>query len=174
MMTWMRAVWIVTALLATVALPAQAGALTLAPPGKAGVNQYAETIPSSSGNIAPPSGGGSVSPAYLSQLGHGRSGAAKLAKLGSAGQAAAGLAEATAPRPAGRVAAAAAQSPGDLRPGQPKGQSTLAAFWSAVTGSDGGGLGLLFPVLLASGLIMSIAITLGAARRRAQPPDAAR
>ena len=160
-MRWAAITLISAALLV---LPSSAVAAHLAPPGKAGANQYFETIPTSQGNAAPPTG--AVNPHPLARLGAGRRGAARLARLGKQGAAAAALAQATAPAKAG---SAASQGPGRPAPAtvtQSSGQSPVSALVSALGGSDSGGLGLVLPLLLVTGLIVALGFVALAVRPR--------
>jgi hypothetical protein len=154
---WMRWAPIGIAFALSLANPAGAIGLVLAPPGHAGTQQYFETIPTSSGSAAPPgtvsgSGINSGGTQPLARLGHGRAGAAKLAGLGSDGRAAANLATTTAPPvPAAATPnSAAAASNG----------SVASGLAHALTGSDSGGLGLLLPLLLATGFVAALGVIL--------------
>jgi hypothetical protein len=133
---------------------AAASAAVLAPPGHAGANQYFETIPTSSGNAAPPGsvhGSGSTQSGSqsLNGLGQGASTDGTLAGLGQTGQAAAALTAATAPTPASRAArqAAAGGVP-------PNGGSAASGIGHVLTGSDTGGLGVALPLLLGTVLLV--------------------
>ena len=178
---------IVTAVM--LALPGPAMALTLTPPGKAGANQYFETVPSSGGNAAPPHGTNPGSRAFR-HLGQGAAGDTRLSRLGTTGAAAAALAAATAPTPAadagngsasGAVNGSGSGNPGGSSTGrtgpgqvsitQPSGQSGASALASALTGSDDNGLGFLLPVFLIATLVMAIGFGLLRMRQRPQPPD---
>ena len=150
------------------AMPQLASAITIDPPGKAGANQYAETIPTANGNTTPPAGGGSSAPVggALAQLGRGRAGASALVRRGGDGRAAAAFATATAP--------AVATSP--LEPGAPSGVATphgdspLSTILGSLTGSDNGGLGALLPVLLAVTLVLAVGLAVWRRRQRTEPP----
>jgi hypothetical protein len=171
-MRWMRRAPILLLCAAWLALPAQALAISIAPPGKAGADQYFETLPSSGGNVAPPAGNGNGNSGSgsnaLTHLGQGRAGASTLAHLGTAGAAAAGLAEATAPTPArsGHHGSAAGASTVSAPAG-----STAGAFAHVLTGSDSGGLGVLLPLLLATGVIAAIGLAAARLRRGGGPPE---
>ena len=172
---WIQRALIVISFAVLLALPGQALALSIAPPGKSGADQYFETIPTSSGNAAPPgtvpgsSGPGSHA---LTQLGHGAAGAAALARLGTEGSAAAALAAATAPTPVPRALVPRTRSGGSTRRAPaPGGGSAPSGLTQALTGSDSGGLGLVLPLLLATSLIAAIAVVAARLRRRAQPPE---
>ncbi|HEX3801314.1 MAG TPA: hypothetical protein VHV75_00595 [Solirubrobacteraceae bacterium] len=146
--------------------PAVAGAKTYAPPGKAGSSEYAETLPASGGNIAPPTSADSASGATLSKLGAGRKGAQQLAKLGKAGQSAAAFARATAPPlvpAAGPTSASAASGPA--------GGSALSGLVHLIGGSDVDGIGVFLPLLLAFGLGAAVAVSVLRVRRGGQQPS---
>jgi hypothetical protein len=171
-MRWMRWALIVSALGLPIALPANAFALVLAPPGHAGANQYFEVIPTSAGNAAPPgsvSGSGSAQggPQALAPFGKGRSGDTKLAKLGKDGQAAAALAASTAPSVPGATGRAGTSS---LNGATSQGGSASGGVADALTGSDAGGLGLLLPLLLATALVAALGIAAARLRRRPASP----
>jgi hypothetical protein len=153
----------------SLALPAYAPARVLAPPGHAGANQYFEVIPTSAGNAAPPgsirgSGSAGGGPQALATLGRGRSGDSRLARLGKDGKAAAALAASTAPAavPGERIGRGTASVP----PSASGGGSVASGVAKALTGSDTGGLGLLLPVLLATGLVVALGITAARLRQR--------
>lgn len=167
---------------AVLCVPGQAFALTLNPPGQAGANQYSEVIPTSVGNASPPQGGASNGHA-LAHLGQGAKGSARLSHLGKTGAAAAALAAATAPTPASNATAGAGKGAGggSSRPvhtgpggvvSQPQGSSSVSALVSTLTGSDDGGLGLLLPLLLVTGLVVALGVALLALRRRDRGPGA--
>ena len=170
----MRRLVIALLLGAGLGVPSSALGVVLVPPGKSGANQYFEDIPTSMGNAAPPGtgpgSGTTSSPAAINHLGHGRAGSASLARLGKDGQAAAALAQQTAPTPAGRATGGATTSGGST--GSPSatspqvsGGSAAGAVADALGGtSSGGGLGLMFPILLAAGV--AAALGLGAWRLR--------
>lgn len=178
----MRRALIAIVFAAVLAVPGQALALHLAPPGKAGADQYFETVPTSAGNAAPPSGGTTNGHA-LAQLGHGRVGAARLSHLGKTGQAAAALAAATAPTPASRLlangpgangrGANGSGAAGSTTISQPQGKSAVSAIVDALAGSDDGGLGVALPLLLVTALIVALGLGVVALRRRDRPPGAA-
>jgi hypothetical protein len=152
-MRWMQRASILVSFAVLFAVPSNALALTLAPPGKSGADQYFETIPTSVGNAAPPgsvSGSsfpGGQSPKRLRQAG---AGAAGLSRLGKDGRAAAALAKATAPVLAG--------APGRTAGGAGK---------SIYQGSDHGGFGLLLPLLLATSLLITVGFAAPRLRRLA-------
>lgn len=134
------------------AAPAQA--VTLVPPGKAGADQYFETIPGAGGNSAPPVGApssgtaGGAAARTLAPFGGGRRGAARLARLGATGQAAAALAGATAPSPvAGHPPRVALD-----------GSSPLTAVTKALGNTSSGGLGLILPLVMATALVLALAV----------------
>jgi hypothetical protein len=164
-MRWMRRAPMVVGFTVVLAIPTNALALVLAPPGHPGANQYVEVIPTSAGNAAPPgsvrgSGSATAGPQALANLGHGSSGDARLAKLGKEGQAAAALAASTAPTPARDGSGAAGGSAS-------QGGSVTGGIANALTGSDRGGLGILLPLLLATALIAAVGVI--AARLAGRP-----
>ena len=157
----------------SLAVPHVAAGRLVSPPGKAGVNQYTEDLPSSQGGVAPPYlGGGSAPPGAIASLGRGRAGAAALSHLGKAGQSAAAFARETAPIPARPIAAPRAQKPGAKTRSVPgptyrtSGSSTAGAVADALGGSGSSGLGLVFPILLILSLVG--AAGLGAWRLRSR------
>jgi hypothetical protein len=183
-MRWMRRAGVTFVFAVLLAVPSVAGALTLAPPGKAGASQYFETIPTSSGNAAPPQGGGSGHAASVA-IGNGVAGSHALAKLGSDGQAAAALAVATAPVVAassGKQGASAGSQPSGSKPptsstaaggsatSQPGG-SAVGGVANALTGSDQGGIGLFLPLLMLLTLAVAVWAGVRNARRSGGPPE---
>jgi hypothetical protein len=163
-MRGMRWALICGVLIASWALPAGALAGVLAPPGHAGANQYFETIPTAAGNAAPPGsvrGSGSPTPGSQALAGHadGQSTDVKLAHEGKSGQAAASLAAATASPLSSRSQRRAAASAGG-------GGSVAGGIERALTGADTGGLGVALPLLLATFLLVAVAIVLARARPR--------
>ena len=123
----------------------------LVPPGKAGANQYFETIPGAAGNLAPPRPrptAQDLNRATWAGSGKGTAVAPALARFGAHGSAAAKLAAATA-LPSGTHAH-------DLR--APHGESPPLAIASMLAGSDAGGMGPLLAILLvavvAAGVVM--------------------
>lgn len=166
------------------ALASPAGALAAKtkvydPPGKAGASEYAEVVPSSGGNVAPPyMGGGNPTAAQISKLGAGRSGVRKLAKLGTQGAAAAHFAAQTAPV---RSTAPALPATGGLASGGSGGParatqlraqrgSAINGLAGLLGGSDAGGIGVLLPLLLALGLGGAIAFSAARVLRARRPP----
>ena len=151
-----------------VTVPPASRAVTLTPPGKAGADQYFETVPSDSGNAAPPALNGTsptASPS-LDRIGSGRAGAVALAKLGTAGQAAAALAAATAPAApviTGRVISDNGQAITPT-PHTDGSGSAAGGLTRALTGSDSGGIGFVLPLLLVLSLV--VAVVAGARRAR--------
>jgi hypothetical protein len=145
--------------------PAAANAKKYLPPGKAGASEYAEVVPTAGGGVKPPTNDSTAGGAALSKLGAGRAGAHKLQKLGMDGQQAAGFARATAPRLApvssGGGPSASASIPRT-------GGSAVSGLLSLLGGSDGGGIGLLLPLLLACGLGAAVATVVGRQLRRGQ------
>jgi hypothetical protein len=170
-MRWMR--WALVVLAASGALPAAASAAVLAPPGHAGANQYFETIPTSSGQAAPPGsvrGSGTSSSSHaLAAFGRGQATDAKLAKLGKPGRAAAALAASTAPAPATGAAAEAARAAAGSGASGGSGGSIGSGVWHALGSSNTGGLGLLLPLLLATALLVALGIVAASFRSRDRP-----
>jgi hypothetical protein len=166
--------------------PSALASVVLSPPGHDGANQYSEVIPTSGGNAAPPgsvrgSGNPNGSPRALAGFGQGRGTDARLAKMGKDGQAAATLAAATAPSPVSGVTGGSANSSGSsgvaggsAQHSAPQattsspGGSAVSGIASALTGSDGGGLGLLLPLLLATVLVAVVGLTGLGLRRSAR------
>lgn len=155
---------------AALAVPATATAAHYAPPGKAGATQYFETIPTSGGNVAPPSynptprpsSSSSSSPTTasptLASVGTGSHGSKKLSRMGKSGQAAANFAQATSP-----VVPAASSTGNGLDKLQANpGGSAVGSLTSMLTGSDAGGIGIFMPLLL--GLSLLAALGIGAYR----------
>jgi hypothetical protein len=154
--------------------PSTALALHVAPPGHAGASEYFETIPSSAGNVAPPSAGDASNPqraGSIAAIGVGSAGVRHLARLGLAGRTAAAFEAATAPPrqslSGGSVAggsggAAGADSQLALAEREAArtaaGGSTMAGLWSAIAGSDSGGIGLFLPLLMALSLVGAIVL----------------
>lgn len=180
-MRWIRRASILVPAAFALVLPGPASAVSLAPPGKAGANQYFETVPTAAGDAAPPQGGNGFSgpgSRGLSDLGHGRAGAAGLDRLGKSGHAAAALAAATAPSPVhlateGKPNGRGASS-GQLQSrNEPSAQSTVSALADLLNGSDVGGLGFVLPLLLVTAFGAALAAGIAALRsRRGGPPDA--
>lgn len=144
--------WVVLLVLAGLTLPATATAQqTLAPPGKAGADQYFETVPSASGNAAPPNG--------TAHGGSPNAGIRSLERLGKEGAAAGALAAATGPP----------DTPRGSSPTAASGRPPLASFTHVLGGSDAGGIGLILAILLASALVLAIAVALAKRRRHGEP-----
>lgn len=169
--------WVTLALAcaALALMPAAASAQVYAPPGKAGSSEYAETIPTSGGNVAPPSDPGSSSGSALGSIGHGSAGAQALSKLGTAGKAAAALARATAPATAAQVPASTRPS-GSSTPSGPlsklirsPGGSAVGGLASLAEGNDDGGIGFFMPLLLGLSLAGALAVVSLRAWRRGRP-----
>jgi hypothetical protein len=162
---WMR--WALVSIVAVGVAPATAGAspIVLAPPGHPGANQYFETIPSSSGEAAPPgsvkgSGSPNAGPSALSHFGQGRKADARLAQLGKNGAAAAALAASTAPVVPYGLSPARAKS--DAATSSASGGGSVASgIAHALTGSSNGGLGIALPLLLATALIVALGVGVG-------------
>jgi hypothetical protein len=179
-----------TAVSAALALApaASAAQIVLDPPGKAGANQYFETIPTSNGNAAPPSGGVPTKPPAIDASGPGRSTLHQLQKLGADGHAAANFAQQSAPviSHAGRrdkngKAGSTSSTDGSRRnPGvnlgataaaATTGDSGLGEIFHVLGGSDAGGIGLFLPILLIGSLVSAI-VAAGWRRRREDSPSA--
>ena len=131
------------------------------PPGNSEIDQYSENVPGPCGDqpVSPP-GEGSDTPGS-DALPPGT--ADDLNSLGADGQAAAALAQATAPRNQGSGAGGedGAGAQRDVTATDMSGGSIFNEIFDAITGSaegeDGGGLGLLLPLILAAVLIAAIA-----------------
>jgi hypothetical protein len=165
-MRWMREALVFVSLVGVLFLPAEALAITLAPPGKSGADQYFETIPNSAGNAAPPSGGGTNgSSSALSHLGSGRAGSAKLSRLGKDGRSAAALAAATAP------SAASIPRHGHQGASASQGDSPITSLGNALSGADSGGLGIVLPLLLGTTLVLGLGLVISRARHPSEPPE---
>jgi hypothetical protein len=148
---------------------ARAGAASVAPPGNAQVNQYAETIPGASGGQ--PTTGKPSRDLYEALSGQGSGGGPPdsgggpppippttdkaLQGLGNAGKETAILAKATTPAPQRSSGAGSSGS-----------SSGLSAVAKTVTGSDGGGMGFLLPLILAA--VAGAGLTYVVVRRRAR------
>jgi hypothetical protein len=158
----MRAIRPALALLVTCALavmPATAEAVYYAPAGKAGANEYVETLPAAGGNVAPPPGG-TPTGSTLTQSSVAKAATHKLKRLGASGLAAVQFADATAPK--------AVVSPPHKRSEtvvSPNG-SALTGFLHVIGGSDSGGIGAFMPLLLAFGLGAAVAFSVVRVRRR--------
>jgi hypothetical protein len=142
-------------------LPAAAQAVEYAPAGKAGANEYVETLPASGGNIAPPANGTS-SGSTLTQSSAAKAAQRKLKKLGTNGQAAVQFADATAPTLVPVVPPRHRQSETVVSPSG----SALTGFLHVIGGSDAGGIGAFMPLLLAFGLGAAVAFSVVRVRRR--------
>jgi hypothetical protein len=163
-MRWMRGALVFVSLVGVLFLPSEALAITLAPPGKSGADQYFETIPNSAGNAAPPSATDG-STGTLSHLGSGRAGSAKLSRLGKDGRSAAALAAATAP------SAASVPRHGHQGASASQGDSPITSLGNALSGADTGGLGIVLPLLLGTSLILGLALVISRARHPSEPPE---
>ena len=126
--------------------------VTLAPPGKAGADQYFETIPSSAGNAKPPLGSTSPPSARSSAV---PPGALRELSRSKDGRAAAGFANGTAPSGAHGTAAG-------TRNGSGPASTALKPFG----GSDTGGLGAALPILLATLTVALVALAIGSRRHQ--------
>jgi hypothetical protein len=148
------------AALVTLALaiaPAAAQAVEYSAPGKAGANEYVETLPASGGNVTPPSPGTSSSSTLIKSPAA-KAAARKLKKLGANGQAATQFADATAPK----VVVPREHSAVVVDPGG----SALSGFAHVIGGSDAGGIGAFMPLLLAFALGAAVAFSVVRVRRR--------
>jgi hypothetical protein len=143
----------------TVATPAVAQDQIVAPPGNSAVDEYTEVVPGAAGDR--PTSGTSGTSAQSPDAVLGKENAQQLEQLGADGRAAAEVAAAGAPtKDKGKV----------LGDSAAKGQSIAAQDGSGRVGSiasalagDGGGMGLLFPLLLVGTLVAAVAV-LGARR----------
>jgi hypothetical protein len=147
----MKARFVLVAMVAFLLVPAAAwGQQTLAPPGKAGADQYFETVPSSAGNASPPTGS--------SSSGGARASAATLGALSRTkdGRAAASFAAASAPASAGH------QGSGGASNGSAAGSTALRPLG----GSDTGGLGIALPILLGTVTLVMVALAMALRRGR--------
>jgi Spy/CpxP family protein refolding chaperone len=145
-MTRLLSALVALALLTALPVAATAQApQTNAPPGNSAIDEYLETVPSATGNQRPrqPGTGGGASVLTPAQR-------AKLERLGPDGKALADAVDATAPP---------AAKPGEtIDSGSDKGRSPISAVFDAVTGSDGGGMGFMLPVILLASLLGVIAL----------------
>jgi O-antigen ligase len=142
-------------------------AALVVPPGKAGANQYFETIPGVAGNFAPPRAGRVATRSdlrSLTALGRGQHAAQELIGLNVGGQAAARLAADTA-WPLTRAAGATTAVKDAGQRFDRRGSSPIAAIAETVGGSDEGGLGWGLPVLLAA--VLAGAVWVAVRRKRA-------
>lgn len=153
------------AVLTGLAVPAAADAAHYAPPGKAGATQYFETIPTSGGNVAPPSynpkapsssstSAATSTPATSSK---GKHGSKRLSAMGTDGQAAANFANSSSPNLSSGVSAQLQADPGG---------SAIGGLMNLLTGSDAGGIGLMMPLLLGLSLLAALAFAGYRAARR--------
>jgi len=187
-----RALLAMFAISALVWAPA-AVAKQYAPPGKAGTSEYAEDIPTSGGNVSTPAmGGGNKTAAEIDRLGAGKSGVSKLAKLGKAGAEAAQFALQTAPTTLAASTRASKTGASGLTQTSTSGrtptrtpsgtsaptpQTTLTASAGTaiggiahlIGGSDGGGIGILLPLVLLFSLIGAGAFGVLRLRRSGAP-----
>ena len=164
-----------TALVLSLTVPAQAFAIVLAPPGKAGADQYFETIPTSAGNAAPPAGGtpGTPTPGTtLATTSNGRAGERGLTKLGHDGQAAAALAAATAPPSThGLTSGGSASSAAGSASAANTSGSASVGVGDLLSGSDSGGIGLFLPLTMLLGLAGAIFVAIRRGRSHPEPPQ---
>jgi hypothetical protein len=151
--------------LAALVLPAGALAVTCAPPGNSGIDQYFETIPGASCNQAPP-GSGPASSSGASQLTPGQR--RQLASLGPAGRAVAQFVAATAPAiegtgPSSPQTGGKRASPILIAAAPPaaSGESPIVGLLRPiVSGSAPGGVGILLPIFLAAALLLALVMVL--------------
>ena len=153
------------------ATPALAQDKTVAPPGNSGVDEYLEVVPGAGGDT-PASGakGGGSETSTSPSAALGSKTATRLEQLGADGKKAAELAAAGAPTDR---ATARKRAKGDvLGDGAQEGKSIagdgggrVGTIATALSG-EGGGMGLLFPLLL--GGTLAAALALFAARRIAR------
>ncbi len=142
------------------AAPAPGFAATTVPPGNSEIDQYTETLPGAAGNQPTGGSGGGAVGGTKSTGGPVLSPAVaqKLRRRGPAGRAVAKLTEATAPR-----------LPASTESGRGQGSgSGLDAVARTVSGSDGGGLGILLPLIL--GGVTAAAVAYMLLRWRARLP----
>ena len=164
----MRLIAPITAVLAAlvVAAPAAAQDEVIAPPGNSGVEEYLEVVPGAGGD-KPASGdksGNASAPTPAEALG--ADNAKALEGMGADGKAAA--AAAAAGSPTDRKTAREREKRkvlGDSATGESIATQTSGDRVTSVAralGGDGGGMGVLFPILL--GLTLSLALALGIGR----------
>ena len=147
------------------AAPALAQDKTVAPPGNSGVDEYLEVVPGAGGDKPASSGGSGSSQTPSAALGSKT--ATQLEQLGADGKKAAQLAAAGAPTDR---ATARKQAKGDVLGSETEqgksiagdGDGRVGTIATALSG-EGGGMGLLFPLLL--GGTLAAALALFAARR---------
>ncbi len=172
----MRVCLAITMALATLAFSVDASAaVTYAPPGNAGVDQYFDPLPASGGTVSAgaPGGGqaGSLAPRIQRQLAASGAAGAAVAKLASslpAGGSHAGSGQATPGGSRHTHAGSGRINPPPIEP-QPlvaSGRGSLSQLLSAaVTGTGAGGTGVLLPLVLVGTLVIAVA---GAVRRRSR------
>lgn len=161
-----RALLALAALLLALAAPAaaQEGRDRVAPPGNSAIDEYMETVPGASGDRAPRAPSRDAAPVLAPEQRE-----ALVRDGGEDGEQLAKVIDATAPddRRAGTAApptGAPAPAAGDTPQDAP---SPLRATLSATLGAnDAGGLGILFPLILAVSLVAIVALAL---RRRRLP-----
>jgi hypothetical protein len=153
-----------------VAAPALAQDKTVAPPGNSGVGEYLEIVPGAGGNTPASGGGGTSGPSTSQSPGAalGSKTASQLERLGADGKQAAALAAAGAPTD--RATARKRDKGSVLGTEADKGKSIASAGGGGRVGTiatalsgEGGGMGLLFPLLLGGALVAAVALL--AARR---------
>ena len=162
----MRPIALLIALLAALVLaaPAVAQDEVIAPPGNSGVKEYLEIVPGAGGDKPASGTKGGTAPMPAEALG--ADNAKALEALGSDGKAAA--AAAAAGSPTDRATARRRENSkvlGDSATGtsiaaQSDGDRVTSV--ARALGGDGGGMGVLFPIVL--GLTLSLALALGIGR----------
>ncbi len=149
------------------AAPAAAQDEVIAPPGNSGVEEYLEVVPGAGGDKPARGNGGGNAPTPAEALG--ADNAKALESLGADGKAAA--AAAAAGSPTTQKAARDRTRSKPLRDSEVDGGTSIATesgggdrvtSVARALGGDGGGMGLLFPILL--GLTLSLALALGIGR----------
>ena len=159
------------------AAPAIAQDEVFAPPGNSGVEEYLEVVPGAGGET-PARGGktgsGSGSRSTVSQAqALGSTNAKKLDAMGADGKAAATAAAAGSPTDLKTARQRAKSKPlGDAAPGKTSiaaqtGGGDRVKSVARALGGDGGGMGLLFPILLGATLSLAVAVAVGRFLRRA-------
>jgi opacity protein-like surface antigen len=148
------------------AAPAAAQDKTVAPPGNSGVDEYLEVVPGAGGDTPASGGTSGTSQSQTPRSALGAKTATELSRLGADGRKAAELAAAGAPtdrktarkRAKGRVLGEQAEQ------GKPitaaGGGGRVGTIATALSG-EGGGMGLLFPLLLGGTLVLALALVIG-------------
>jgi hypothetical protein len=148
-------------LAALAAHPAAAQDQVVAPPGNSAVDEYTEVVPGAGGD-RPTSGNSNSTPASPAEA-LGADNANQLEQLGPDGRAAAKVAAAGAPHKSvggGTASDSPAENGRSIAAGDSGGR--VGSIASALAG-DGGGMGLLFPLLLVGTSVVAVAL-LGARR----------